>query len=154
MAFALPPTLKLFPRMGILFCGTHLSFGFFGTGPVRLLCVRRCLLPLPLGILEGRRYLFLDFLPQMKQNRAVTSNGSAKLNWMQGRAITFSTNKWEGLLGSRTDQELGSSVPDTTLTHVPLSNYGLQGNLFWSCCCCVPPSASSSSQKPFTYIML
>lgn len=119
----------------IVFCGTHLSFGFFGIGPVRFFCVRSCLFPLPLGVLERRRHLFFYLLPQMKQNTTVTSDVNAKVNWPYASATTFNTNKREGFLWSmRTDQKLRKYLTTTQYTSVLLSNYKLQGNLFRSCC--------------------
>jgi len=79
--------------MKIFLCGTHLGFGFFGTGPFGLLCVRRCLLPLPLGILQRRRHLFFYFLPQMKQKRTVTRDANTEVNETQVSAIVLNTRR-------------------------------------------------------------
>lgn len=103
----------------IFLCGTHLSFGFFGIGPVRFFCVRSCLFPLPLGVLERRRHLFFYLLPQMKQNTTVTSHVNAKVNWPYASATIFNTNKQEGFLWSRrTDQKLRKSVFNNNPIHI------------------------------------
>lgn len=49
--------------------------------------------------------------------------------------------------------ERSQHLTTTQRASVPLSDYKLQRNLFWSCCC-ILPSARSSSQKTSIYIML
>lgn len=136
----------------IVFCGTHLSFGFFGIGPVRFFCVRSCLFPLPLGVLERRRHLFFYLLPQMKQNTTVTSDVNAKVNWPYASATTFNTNKREGFLWSmRTDQKLRKSVFNNNSIHIcpsvqlQVAGESVQKLLLYS--------AMSNFQKPCIYIM-